>query len=209
MSSEYRKAEEGERSCSVCDRLHVARGFCALHYKYWRLKNNINGAAEKHRNYVRENRHKWRRKPPSGNPRGWNFRAGSVDRGKRPLKNRLCRVDGCGQKHKALGLCVKHYWQHRAALPQVIERRKKYFKGRYQRSRLSASQRESAARRQRLARIKDPERFRRCERNYKNSVRGKALQYGLPVDTSAEIVGFFDAVKLFKKEIRNVRNERK
>lgn len=98
------------RKCEACGRPHLARGLCGYHYKLWRYRN-VPGALEARNKQAREAA--MRRRRAAGLPRREPRRPAEPRAPRLPITSRKCTQPGCERKHKAKGLCFRHYFELR------------------------------------------------------------------------------------------------
>lgn len=111
--------KNARKPCAIdqCDKLAVARGWCATHYSRWKRTGDVNaevptervrlgppecvlcGAQSVGRGYCRKHYSRWRN---HGDPTVV-LPPGGLDRGGE------CSIEGCGKEHLAKGYCKKHY----------------------------------------------------------------------------------------------------
>ena len=109
------------RNCSIegCENRHNARGWCMTHYRRWRLYNDPLG---QHPSRLSSRTCSITRcEKPKAN-RGWcqthHWRWRHYgDPLREPYPDKGCSEQGCKGKHKAHGLCAKHYRRKKRGIP--------------------------------------------------------------------------------------------
>jgi hypothetical protein len=89
------------RTCTIegCEKPHMARGWCAMHYLRWWRTGDPAEVLPPHRMFGPEN-------PNWKGPKA-------------------CSIDGCGKPHKAHGWCQMHYFRwRRTGDPEALPRRR-------------------------------------------------------------------------------------